>query len=229
MNGDLIKNILLIIAYFISATELFFAAYFWKTNGGNTVRKIMAALLLATGLWVGNTAITTYRAPGPLVDFLATMVYVISTFSLTLLLHLALIWPVPMKWMSVKRVTSLYIPPVFFGILLLLAKTVVSKNVAASNYYGHSEPGPLFIIYNLYLLALFISAAIVAYRRAYPKINRLSDYAGMFFWSVLFSGLVPATLDLVMVPLFKMDVNPLFGVIPNVVFIGTIGYIVSRR
>lgn len=227
----MVHTLLIAFTYLISTIAFVLALYFWKTNSGSTIRKVMVFFLLFTGLWIGTSAAAAYRSPGQLTDFLVTLVYIFGFFGLTTLLHFQLVYPLPIFRMDTVRNillhTSLYAPPVLFSVLLLFTKTIVKENIYGTYYDGTSELGPLFIVYNLYLLALFLTSLVVSFRRWYPKTSFHRKNVQLVFWSILIGGLPTIILNLVLPSFYNIYPDPLYGVLTNTVWMGAIIYIIT--
>lgn len=224
------KEFLLITTYLVGAGELFLAGYFWKTNSGNEIRKLMTLLSFSTGMWVILSAVTSYVPYSSLGHYEMALVYIFGALLLTTLLHLSLIMPFPLLRLDRLHIVLMYFPLAFLSYMLLFSETIVESFVGTPTWAGIVIGGPLFSMYNVYLLLLFILAAsIILYR-----LRRLGGFQKknmqIFFWSLLFGGL-PAVVLYLVLPNFipDLDINTLFGVIPSVIWVGGTGYIVTRK
>lgn len=216
---------LIILTYAISITELVLAGYFWKTNSGNVIRRLMVFMLFSTGLWVGTTAASVYQSPSAFADLFNKLVYVFGVFGLTTLLHFTLLWPIPKPWLIRFKVWIIYTPAVLFTILLLFTNLVVRAFIITPNSYGYIVAGPLLSLYNIYLLILFLAALIVSFSHYSPP----PANTGIVWWSILIGGLPAVLLDLIGTSWLQIDSNPLIGVLANAVWVGAIVYIITKK
>ncbi|MFH0952365.1 MAG: histidine kinase N-terminal 7TM domain-containing protein [Patescibacteria group bacterium] len=221
-------TVLIYLTYIIAIGELFLAGYFWKTNSNNPIRRTMAFLTLTTGLWVLSTALTVYQNFNQFTYFTSTILFVFGILSLTALFHFAIVYPVPIFNFNRIHKFLLYSPAFIFSLLILFTHTVIKGSILSHDYYGSTIPGPVFPVYNCYLLLLYLLTLILLYIKIRRNLTQRSNI-NIVFWSLLISGIPTVIFDLIFPSFFHLNPNPLIGVLLNFVWMGSILYILLKK
>lgn len=224
------KNILLTLTYLVGAGELILAIYFWVTNSKNEIRRVVSLLALSTGMWVILGAVTSYVPYSTTGHYLMALDYIFGLSLLTILVHLVLIMPFPVARIDRFHIGLLYFPVVLFSYILLFSRTIVYSFQGSPTESGTITGGPLFGLYNIYLLLLFALAVIVAFVRIRKLDGLHRSNMTIFIWSVILGG-SPGIFFYLVLPTFASHIafNTLFGVIPSVIWIGGTTYIALKK
>lgn len=220
---------LVVLTYAVGIGELLLAEYFWKTNTGQTIRRVMSLLSASTALWVLTSAYVAYKPSSPFVDVMGNIVFFAGLMLLTSLVWLVLIFPYQSVRIDRLHVVLLYVPVLLFTTILFTTKTILAGTIADANNVGTTVPGPLYWIYNSYELVLYlvcIGTLIFRSRHfsGYNKRNVLITLA-----SLIFGGLPGVFLDLV-APFFNLyNVNYLYGNLASVFWLGGVTYILVSK
>lgn len=150
------KTVLLALAYSIGLVELGFALFFWKTNGGNQTRRVAGTLAFAMSAWVILNALTAYREPSAFVDGAFPFVYVSVLVAVTAMVHLALLFPIPLVRIDRLHVFLLYLPTLLLLYPLFGTETVVSGYELNSQISGYATPGPIYPLFSAIVVVGFL-------------------------------------------------------------------------
>lgn len=204
------------------------AGYFWKTNSGSAIRKVMVLLAFSTGMWVIFTGTFTYR--WILLDYFdlgISFVYFFGILFLTALLHLVILFPHKIFPFDRLHTVLLYIPTLILG-FAAFTPAIIKENITPSSGYTTSYPGPAHWMFNSYLFLMYAMVIILLI----VKIKRFDgfsrDNAKTLLWGIILGGLPIVFLDLVLTTL---------GIYPNaavaslftVVWLGFTTYIIVRK
>lgn len=224
------KEVLLTLTYLVGIGELILAGYFWKTNSGNEIRKVMALLAFSVGMWVISSAFIAYKAPTESVFLVQRFVIVFGIFLLTLLLHFTIVFPYPLFVIDRYHRILLYTPTVLFSVIAVSTNTISRGIFGNPNIAGHLIGGPLFNHYNVYLLLLYILSLWIMIKRL-PRLDG-SHYkiTKLMIVAVIMGGLPAVILDLA-VPLVAPNVFPnfLYGNLFTAVWLGATSYVIMRK
>lgn len=224
------KTLLLTLTYLVGAGELILAIYFWVTNSKNEVRKVMALLALSTGIWVVTTGLTSYVQQTSSNIIFGKLVFIGGVVLISSLLHFVLIYPIPLFRMDRWHAILLYIPAILFSIMIVTTDAIYKRFTGSPQDAGQVIPGPIYNIYNLYILTLFILSLIVLLFRARQSDGLIRRNALLFFWAVLLGGIPAVIIDL-FIASFVRDSKPnaLYGVIASIIWLGMITSLVLKK
>lgn len=223
------KELLLTLTYLVGAGELVLAWYFWKTNSGNEIRKVMAFLALVTALWVITTAFITYAEPSTVVQLRSDFVYTFGVLIVTALFHFALVFPWPTLRFDWLHYVMLYIPAIIFGYINFASDEIVGQYVSSNTLSGIWYGGSLFPLYNGYLLLAYIAALVLLFKkyRRSDGIHRIN--LRIVLWSIILGGAPAIVADLVTPLLLQYAKYPLIGTLSTVFWLGGTTYILVRK
>ncbi len=227
---NLTKDILLTLTYLVGAGELALAIFFWVTRSGNEIRKVMALLSFSTGMWVETSAILAYKPESNFTLFLSSLVFVFGAGLVFLLVHFVLVYPYRLIQLDRWHIILFYIPLLLLSVSAFIPGLISKGLSGGQNNPGTVHPGPMYNLYNVYLLILFISqVALLAYRRKRLDGMHKSN-ATVFLWAVILGGIPAVFLDLVL-PLINPNFQPnsLYGNLFTVIWLGMITYIVTKK
>lgn len=223
------KTALLVFSYVVGLGELLLAWYFWKTRFGDAIRKSMSFLALSTALWVLSTSLGAYATPSPMVEIIARLTYVFGIMLVTGLWVFSIFFPFPSIRLDRLHYVLLFTPVVIFSVALLFTETVIERYVSGLTTQGIWYGGPLYNIYNVYLLVLFFSALIILVRKLRRSDGMMLVNLKAVIWSIFLGGMPAVFVDLV-TPLYKNAAStPLIGVVSTVIWLGVTTYIVVRK
>ncbi len=223
------KTLLLTLTYLVGAGELVLAWYFWKTNSGNEIRKVMAFLALVTALWVITTASITYTEPSAAAQVRSDFVYSFGILIVTALFHFALVFPWPTLRLDWLHYVLLYGSAVIFGYINFITNDIVAQFISSATLSGKWLGGPLFPLYNSYLLLAYLAALFILFKK-YKRsdgIHRIN--LRIVLWSVIIGGAPAVIADLVVPLLFQFAIYPLIGTLSTVFWLGGTAYILVRK
>lgn len=224
------KYILLTLTYLVGAGELALAIFFWVTHSKSEIRKVMALLAFSTGVWAMLSAATSYVPYSVFGYFEMALVYIFGALLMTALLHLSLITPYPFVRLDKLHTFLIYFPLSFLSYSLLFSRTVVKSFTGSPTWAGLVIGGPLYSLYNIYFFLVFILAIGIIFFRLRRFDGLHKQNMRIFIWSVILGGLPGVVLFLIL-PSFipDLNVNPLLGVIPSVIWVGGTTYIVLKK
>lgn len=224
------KTLLLTLTYLVGAGELILAIYFWATKSKNEVRKVMALLAFSTGIWVVTNGLTSYVQQTSSNIIFGKLVFISGVVLISSLLHFVLIYPIPLFRMDRWHAILLYVPGILFSIIIATTNAVYKGFTGSTQDSGQVIPGPIYNIYNLYIILLFVASLILLIYRARLSDGLIRRNAIFFFWAVLLGGLPAVIIDL-FISSFVRDIKPnaLYGVISSVVWLGTTTLIILRK
>lgn len=223
------KTVLITLTYLVGIGELVLAGYFWKGNAKNEIRRIMAFLSCTVGLWVLSLASNAYAVNDPVTVIRDKLTFILGLLLLTTALRFSIAYPFSLKRFDWLHNLFLYLPCVIFGYVIIATNDIIAGYHSSDSLSGEWIGGPLYRLYALYLLALFIILIVhlLMKRRRTDGIQR-ADITTVAA-SILFGGSPGAVLYL-LVPLFTNVARyPLIGALSTVVWLGMTAYIVVRR
>lgn len=224
------KIFLLTAAYLVGFGELILALYFWMTRSGDTIRKVMALLAFATGMWAVLSAATSYVGETTLTTLYMKLVFVFGIFLMTALLHLVLVFPLQLFRMDIFHVILLYIPAVIFSVISLTSKAIVEGFTGSSTISGIVIPGPIYNTYNIFLCLPYIASLVALHYRKKQLDGVIRNNISILFWSIIFGGVPAVAIDLVIPVLFPtLYLNTLWANLATVIWLGAITYVVRRK
>lgn len=220
---------LVLLTYITGLGEILLSAYFIKTNSGSEIRKVMALLCASTGLWVLLCAYEAYRPETVINHAINNLLFVAGLILLTTLLYLVIIFPYRMRYFDSLHVVMMYVPVILFTVILFGTKTIVVKTVADAQNVGITNPGPIYLIYNLYLIFLYLfSIGLLALRS-----TKLSGFQRrnvlIFLVSLLLGGLPAVAIDLFAPFIGLYQLNYLYGNLASVFWLGGVTYILTAK
>lgn len=224
------KTLLLSATYVVGVGELFLAWYFWKTNSGSEIRKVMSLFALSLGTWVTTSALTSYRNLDIVVEVFTPIAFVFGMLIVFALLHISLIFPYPITRMDRIGKLFLYVPCLIFLVILTTTDTVVNGYVSTVNDPGRVTPGPLYILYNYIILFYYALSLVILFYRFNKSDGTHKRILKIFTYSILFGGLPAVLLDLV-IPIFFPNVLPniLLANLATGVWLGVTSLVVFRK
>lgn len=223
------KTVLLTATYLVGVGELVLAIYFWATNQKNEIRRVMALLAFATGMWVLLSAAIAYQPENAVKLFLNDLIYVCGGFVLTAFLHFSIIYPYPRFYFDNLHATLLYVPAVLFSAIALTTRTIVSQSIGGETIAGQVVGGPVFPIYNSYYAILFLSGLCILIRKIAATDGYVRRNLKLVVFAFALGGLPAVYLDLVAPFLNLPNPNYLVANIATVVWLGTVTYIITRK
>lgn len=223
------KLLLLVLTYAIGLGEIVLGIFFWATNSKNDIRRIMAFLALATGLWVTLTAASAYVPEYKGIDWVVNGVMVFGLLLLTLLVHLSVIFPYPIKVLDRLHLVLLYLPVLFFSSFAFFTKTLIQAYVVTPDISGQFIPGPLYSFYNVYSAILFCAAIFILGMKLKKSSGIHQKSIGFLLFTIIIGGM-PGVISYLILPLFTTaNINGMVGVISSGVWLGGVTYIVARK
>lgn len=159
------QTFLLTATYLIGLTELAFGLYFWKTNAGNQTRKVAGTLALSMSAWVLLNALTAYRNPSAFTDLALPFIYLSVIVFMIAMVHLALLFPIPLVRLDRLHVFLLYLPVAFFIQPVFGTQTIVQGYVVNPTISGYAIPGPLYPLFTTFVLTALLAAIILFIRQ----------------------------------------------------------------
>lgn len=230
-NSNGMKTLLLTLTYLVGAGELVLAWYFWKTNSGNEIRKVMALLAFSLGMWVITSAFVAYKPDDNLFLILTSrLIFVFGSLLLTSLFHFTLIYPYPVRIFDQYHKILLYIPAVIFSLIAVTSNAIYQGAYASETVAGQVIPGPVYNHYNVYLLLLYVLSIVIMVRRLPTLSGDHQKITRLMITAVIIGGLPAVVIDLVM-PLVVPNIvpNSLYGNLFTGVWLGATSYVVMRR
>lgn len=222
------KTFLLTATYLVGIGELILAIFFWMTHSKSEIRKVMALLALSTGLWVIFSGLLAYSTEASLL--INSFVYVFGIFLLTSLVHLSIVFPLPLVHLDRLHRTLMYLPATLFSIIALTTRTIELDYVASVTNVGSVVAGPLLPFYNVLLLCLYLLAVglLIKQSKRNDAINGRNVF--LVLLSVIIGGLPAVFIDLIW-PIFFPNFVPnfLYGVLSSVIWFATTTYIVIKK
>lgn len=224
------KTLLLTLTYAVGIGELILGVYFWVTHSKSEIRRVMALLAFSTGTWVILSAVTSYVPYTAIGRYEMASVYILGSLLLTALLHLTLIFPFPIMRLDKLHILLLYLPLAIFSYILLTTNLIVNSFIGNTNWAGTVIGGPLFDLYNIYSILLFIVSIGVLTNRLGKLDGIHKKNIQIFAWSVILGGL-PGVIFYLLLPTFypQIVVNSLIGALSSAIWVGGTTYIVLRK
>lgn len=223
------KTFLLIATYLVGVGELVLALYFWMTRSGNTIRKVMALLAFSTGVWVLLSVFIAYKEPSNLVLVVNQLVYVFGILLVTALVHLAILFPIPIVRFDRLHAVLLYLPALIFSAISVSSGALVSDTVGSQIVVGYPVGGPVFPIYNAFLALLFLTGIAIMFLQMKRTDGFMRRNISFIAWSFVLGGLPAVYIDLFGTTFHLMSPNYLIGNLATIIWLGTTMYIVSKK
>lgn len=224
------KELLLVSCYVVAALEIGLGVYFWVTNSGNEIRKVMRDLSFATGIWVLTSAMTSYIEYSTTGYYFIALAYLAGIVLMTEILELSFVFPFRVFHYDRLHRLLLFIPVLIFGSLSFFSHAIVESYTGSSDFSGAITGGSAFFAYNWYLVAVFcVAMAILLY-----KVTISSGFIKKLILLVIFSflaGGLPSVFQYLILPNFNPNFvsNLLYGAIATVTWVGVTSYIVVRK
>lgn len=223
------KDLLIILGYAVGVGEIFLAAYFWRTNSGSQIRRVLVFLALATSLWVLSIVSIAYAQPGIGWENQFKLAYVFGPLMSTVLLHFALVYPIPSIRLDRWHVVLLYVPWFIFAWITLASFSVVATFRSSATFSGEWTEGVLFPPYAVIIASSFVAAmtALLMKQRVLDGMQKKN--LTIVILAVLVGGL-PALLVDVVIPMFTgLAQYPYIGTLSTGIWLGTMSYMVTRK
>lgn len=222
------KTFLLVLTYFVGSSELVLGAYFWATNSNNEVRKLMSLMALSTGLWVITNGLASYTNPSVFINVIVDSIFVFAyIFSLSLV-YFSFIYPYPIIKIDKLHKSLFLFVGIIYTYLAFFTNTIYSSYTITPSSPGTLNPGPLFIFFQISISITFITAIILLMLR-YNKIDGSHKKNLAILITSIFIGGAPAIVLNMLYIIFSIYVNPLYAVIPSVLWVGGTSYILLRN
>ncbi len=221
------KTILLTATYLVGAGELALAIFFWVTHSKSEIRKVMALLAFSTSVWSITNAMTSYVNPSKLVDIALGLIFVAGVFIVTILIHFTLIFPFRLFLLDRLHFFLLYLPAFIFSLTASFTKTIVSSYMVALDNPGFVNKGPLFVLYEVYISVLFLTALMILSKRIKKLDGLHKKNTKIVFWSILVGG-TPAIIFNLWFVFFGILVNPLVPVLFGLAWVGGTTWILLK-
>lgn len=222
------RGILVILTNLVGTGELVLAWFFWKTNSKNEIRRVMAFLALFTGLWVIATAMNSYST-SPLAEFRDKFTYTFGVLLVTALLDFSLVFPYPMRRIDRLHRIFMYLPAVIFSIIIFRGRDIVSHYFSSPTLSGQWIGGPLYWLYNVYLLGLYLAAMIILISKIKKTDGIHHRNLVIVVWSILLGGAPGIIFDVLMPLLYNQAKYPLVGTLSSVFWLALTSYIILRK
>ncbi len=188
----------------------------------------MGLLTMVTGLWVIATAMNSYSI-SPLAEFRDKFTYTFGVLIVTSLLNFSIVFPYPMFHLDRLHYIFMYLPAVIFSLIIFGSHDVVSRYISSPTLSGQWFGGPLYWIYNGYLLMLYVGAMAVLFSKFRKTDGLHHRNLVLVFWSIILGGAPGMVVD-VIVPLVSNQAKyPLIGVMSSVVWLGLTTYIILGK
>lgn len=224
------KIVLLSLTYLVGAGELILATYFWVTNSKNEIRRVMALLAFATGVWVVMSGLTSYVPQTPITTIYMRFVFAAGVLLVTALLHLTLVYPFPIVRLDRLHAWLLYVPAIFISFVSFTSNAIVAGFTGSVTDSGRIIPGPLYNSYNVYVFLVFLAAIILLAYRWQKSDGMHRKNLQLLFWSIVIGGMPGVVIDL-LIPVLSKGVYPNadYGAISTVLWVGATTYIISAK
>lgn len=222
------KTILLTLTYAVGIGELFLACYFWRKCAKNEILRVMGFLALFVGLWVIITAINSYSI-SPLAEFRDKFTYAFGVLLVTALLNFVILFPYPMFRLDRLHYVFMYTPAAIFTLIIFGGHEIVNHYYSNLTLSGQWVGGPLYWVYNVYLLALYSATLVVLVIKSKKTDGIHRRNINLVIWSIIFGG-APGIIFDVFIPLVTNQAKyPLVGTLSSVVWLGLTSYIILRK
>lgn len=222
------KTLLLTATYLVGIGELILAGYFWKTKVGNEIRRVMALLVLFTALWVLFTVFNSYST-SPHAEFIDKFTYTFGVLLVTALFHFAIVFPYPMMRLDRLHYVFMYLPAAIFSVIIFRGHYIVSHYFSSATLSGQWIGGPLYWLYNLYLLGLYLAAMLILLRKLKTTDGIHHKNLVLVIWSILIGGAPGMIFDVIMPLIFNQARYPLIGTLSSVSWLALTSYIVLKK
>lgn len=225
------KTLLLTLTYTVGIGEFVLAVYFWVTNSKSEVRRVMALLTFSTALWVFTTGLSSYTHEGPLVTIILKFVYVFGAIMITSLVHLSIVYPLPLIRIDYLHRILLYLPAAMLVALVLFSNLIVQGLKVNPSIPGLVLHGPAYDFYNIVLLIFFATTLFLLSRSVARSDGANKKSVLMVLLSIVVGGSIPVSLDLIIPTFFpSADVtNFLIAPIATIIWLGGTTLIINRR
>lgn len=190
----------------------------------------MSLLTFSTGMWVITSALSSYSETSSTNDILVGFIFVFGVFVMTSLLHFTFLFPYRLLNIDKLHIFLLYTPAVLFSWIAIFTNTIVHSYTGAPTDVGVITGGPLYGLYNNFLLLLFLSSLSIMLFRM-PRLDGIhKKNTKLLFWAILLGGIFPVVIDLILPTYFSnIQINSLVGNISTGIWLGATTYIVLKR
>lgn len=223
------KDLWISLGYLVGAGEVLLAWYFWKTHSGDAIRKSMALLAFSTAGWVIATTVGMYVEAGARADFAVAATYAFGVLMVTSVVIFAFLYPLPTTRVDRWHILFLLFPVAIFTTLLFGTHEIVGQYIVSPTFQGKWIGGPMYHLYNVYLIVLYCISIIVLSTKIRRTDGSTRHNATLVFWSLILGGLPGVVSDL-FVPLFTNTAYvPALGTLSTVFWLGITSYIVLKK
>ncbi len=222
------KTLLLTLTYLVGAGELLLSGFFWKTNSGNTIRRIMSFFALVTGFWVISTAAASYNTSISGITWYRSA-HVFGPFLVTTLFVFATQFPVSTWRLDKLHYVFIYAPATLFSLIIMSSTEFLAGFTATSTDSGSWFGGSIYWLYSLLLLCFYLATVIVLVTkyRIVDGIHRKN--LTIVFVSIVLGGF-PAIVTDVLFSLFTNEGRyAIVGSLMTVFWLGITSYIVLKK
>lgn len=189
------KDILLISIYIVSSLEFLFGLYLLKTQSGSNVRKMASAIALTISIWVLLNAFVSYRDSSHTVLVFTQILYFVATLMIIEILHLSLIYPLPLFRLDRVLAFLLYVPLGLFTFLFFRTDQIIRNIVINRNIPGYIIPGESYQLFNGFVSLVFflvILILLLQIKRSYGHWRKTTIILAL---GVFFPGLMTLILN----------------------------------
>lgn len=220
------------IAYFIALLELLLGLFILFRHKGNPINTSFFVLTLGVVLWIVSTSTLDLINIDSQKEaiFWYNLAHIGGAVLISGFLYFAWVFPYRMFFITWPRKLIIYVPCLFFIVLVLTTRLVIADVVKYS--WGYDvRPGSLYGLYALFFIGFFVWGFFELLRK-----YRRSD--GMHVWqlkyvliSVLIPFLVGATTDIV-IPWLGINRGYLtlhLGAFATAVWLGLTAYVLFKK
>lgn len=223
------KELLVILGYYVAIGEMILALYFWRTNSGSQIRRVLALLAFATSLWVLSIVSIAYAQSGIGWDNQFKLAYVFGPLVTTALLHFSLVFPFPNVRLDRWHIILLYVPWIILTWMTLASDAIVSSFRSSPIFSGEWTEGKLFIPYAFVLAVSYMVAVIVMINKHHTLDGVHKNNLRIVILAVLIGG-IPGMLVDVIIPIFTgLAQFPYIGTLSTGIWLGAMSYIVMKK
>lgn len=218
----------------IGTAEYLIAAYFFRTNSGDSTRKLYAVFSLGVASWVtfvGLSHIVHEVLPFPqhyLPHFLTSIAFLSPVVTFGALLLFSRRFPLLTRKLNTVDYFFAWGPVIFFAPLLFFTNLIFSLRIDPV-YEIFADSGKLDFLYSLFVLVYWLWSVVIL-------ANKLSKTTGyqrwllkIFLFGILLSGVVGVMTNAILPTFFGYQQLWWLGPEASVIWLGITSYVLVKK
>ncbi|MFH1598051.1 MAG: histidine kinase N-terminal 7TM domain-containing protein [Patescibacteria group bacterium] len=218
-------TILLVIA----GIELILGLYLFFRHPKNHITISYFLFILGVVIWVISNGLAIFRGGSDIVWW--KMTYVGGALLASSFVYFAMVFPYSKKQISKCLISCLYLPAIYFTIVLFSTNILVERLIKKENQISNVTLGPLYHLYVLFVVIFCLWGLYYLFTKFKTSDGIHRWQLKYLLWGIVISSVVAVTSDLVM-PFFSENylINyPWVGSGFSIVWLFFTSYVVFKK